>query len=81
MAESSVALEFVRYVLEQVCENKSDIQLTEVEDDRGFLITVSVAEADMGRLIGREGQTVSAMRTLLSVISAKQGKRFFLKVD
>jgi len=81
MTESSVALEFVRYVLEQVCEHKSDIKLSEAEDDRGWLIRVSVAESDMGRLIGREGQTVSALRTLLSVISAKQGKRFFLKVD
>ena len=80
MSDKNMAVEFVRYVLQQICEHKSDIVIEEVEDDRGLVIMVKVNEADMGRLIGREGQTVTALRTLLVSISAREGKRYYLKV-
>ncbi len=80
MTEKENAIEFVRYVLSQICEHTNDIRVESVDDDRGTLVTVHVKEEDMGRLIGKEGQTVSALRTLLTVLSARGGFRMNLKV-
>ena len=80
MGEKSLAVSFVQYVLQQVCGNHDQLTVEAKDDDRGTLITVKVAEEDMGKVIGKNGQTVSALRTLLSVISAREGKKYFLKV-
>lgn len=80
MGEKSLAVSFVQYVLQQICSNNDEIVVEAKDDDRGTLITVKVSAEDMGKVIGKSGQTVSALRTLLSVISAREEKRFFLKV-
>ncbi|MCF7846698.1 MAG: KH domain-containing protein [Candidatus Gracilibacteria bacterium] len=80
MSEKNPALEFVEFVLQQVCEHPDDIEITDKIDERGTLISVKVHDEDMGRLIGRDGQTVSALRTLLNVMSARENNRFYLKI-
>ena len=81
MSEKNTAIEFVRYVLQQICSDQDAISITATDDDRGTLLSVSVAEGDMGRLIGKDGQTISALRTLLSILSARESVRYFLKVE
>ena len=81
MTEKNTAVDFVRYVLQQICTVQDSIDITSTDDDRGTLLTVKVAEADMGRLIGKDGQTISALRTLLSILSARESVRYFLKVE
>ena len=81
MSEKNTALEFVRYVLQQICEHKEDISLEFSEDEHGKVLTVKVNEADMGHLIGREGQTVTAIRTLLASIAARENTRIHLKIE
>ena len=80
MSEKNLAVSFVQYVLQQICHNSDEIVVEAKDDDRGTLITVKVADEDMGKVIGKSGQTVSALRTLLSVISAREEKRYFLKI-
>jgi len=67
-----IALEFVRYFCEQVCEKPAEISLNTEEDERGILILVSVANEDMGKIIGKQGQTITALRTLVRVISSRE---------
>ena len=74
------ATDFVRYVLEQICEFKDAIDVQHKVDDLGVLITITVAEADMGKLIGKNGQTISALRTLVRIIGARDSERVNLKV-
>lgn len=74
------ATDFVRYTLEQICEHKDLIEVEHKVDDLGVLITVTVAEADMGKLIGKNGQTISALRTLIRIIGARDNERINLKV-
>ena len=74
------ATDFVRYTLEQICEHKDSIEVEHKVDDLGVLITVTVAEADMGKLIGKNGQTISALRTLIRIIGARDNERINLKV-
>ena len=81
MSQTQTALEFVRYVLEQLCENKNDISVSAADDDRGTLISVQVNVADMGRLIGKSGQTIDAIRLLVKSIGGRENQRINLKVS
>lgn len=81
MSEKNTAVEFVRYVLQQICSDTKAIEVSANDDERGTLINVRVSTDDMGRLIGKEGQTISALRTLISILSARESVRYFLKVE
>ncbi len=72
MKEKSLAVSFVQYVLQQICNDNNELVIEANDDDRGTLITVKVSQNDMGKIIGKGGQTISALRTLLSVISAQE---------
>ena len=80
MTVEKQALDFVRYILEQFCDDKDSISLEQTKDDLGVLIIIQIAEKDMGRLIGKQGQTISAIRTLVRVIGARENERINLKV-
>ena len=81
MSVKDQSLEFVRYVLGQICENREAIEATSVDDERGTLITISVDPADMGRLIGKGGQTVDALRLLVRTMGARENLKINLKVS
>lgn len=74
------AADFVAYVLDQICEQKEQIQVNVERDDLGILVSVTVDESDMGKLIGKSGQTISALRTLVRIMGAKENERINIKV-
>lgn len=73
-------LSFLRYVLESIVEDKDALQVDSKIDELGILLTVQVSEKDMGKLIGKSGQTVKALRTLLRIIGGNTQQRINLKV-
>ncbi len=73
-------LSFLRYVLESIVEDRDQLEITSVIDDLGVLHTVKVSERDMGKLIGKGGQTVKALRTLLRIIGGNAKQRINLKI-
>lgn len=72
---------FVEYVVKQVVNNPDDVKVNRKIDEMGVLITLDVNPADMGMIIGREGATAKALRTLLRVIGAKNNARVNLKIN
>ncbi len=78
MAEKDV--EFLQYVVSQLVNNPGDLEIDRTIDDRGVLITLKVNPADMGQIIGKEGKTARALRTLLRVIGAHSDERVNLKI-
>lgn len=54
------------------------VEVDEIADGRNVRIEVRVADSDMGRIIGREGRTVKAIRSILFAAGQKHGKRFHL---
>jgi len=80
MAAKEDAFEFVRYVLSQICDDTSAIELESKDDERGTLISISVSKEDMGKLIGKSGQTIDALRLLVRTIGARDGAKINLKV-
>lgn len=71
---------FLRFVLESLVEDKGELSIDSQEDDLGILHTIRVSERDMGKLIGKGGQTIKALRTLLRIIGSNTSKRINLKV-
>jgi hypothetical protein len=80
-AERAQDVDFVEYVVKQVVNNPNDVKVERKIDEMGVLITLDVNPADMGMIIGREGATAKALRTLLRVIGAKNNARVNLKIN
>ncbi|EKE10742.1 MAG: RNA-binding protein [uncultured bacterium] len=73
--------DFVEYVVKQIVSNSDAVKVERKIDEMGVLITLDVAPEDMGMVIGREGATAKALRTLLRVIGAKNNARVNLKIN
>jgi uncharacterized protein len=72
--------EFVEYVVKCLVDNPKDVQVERTLDERGVLLTLTVNPADMGYVIGRQGQTARALRTLLHVVGSRNDARLNLKI-
>lgn len=72
--------ELVEYIAKSLVDDPSQVKVTEIEGATSVILELTVAPEDMGRVIGRNGRVANAMRTLLRVIAAKQGKRVTLEI-
>ena len=72
--------EFIDYVVKAIVNNPDDVKTERTIDERGVLITLDVNPSDMGYVIGRQGQTARAIRTLLKIVGAKNNARVNLKI-
>lgn len=71
-----VLMSFVSQIVEKPEEAKAE----RLVDEMGVLITLQVAQEDMGKVVGKDGQTAKALRTLLKAIGAKYKARISLKI-
>lgn len=71
---------FVEYLVKQLVSKPDEVEVTRSVDEMGVLITLKVAKDDMGRIIGKAGQTAKAMRVLLRVVGSKNNARVNLKI-
>ena len=72
--------EFVEYVVKSLVDNPNKVETTRIIDERGVLIELKVDPSDMGKIIGKSGQTAKSLRTLLRVVGAKNNARINLKI-
>ncbi|MFN0139716.1 MAG: KH domain-containing protein [Pyrinomonadaceae bacterium] len=70
--------EAVEKIVKSLAGEPDQVQVDEIADGKNVRIEVRVAEGDMGRVIGREGRTVKAIRSILFAAGHKHGKRFHL---
>lgn len=73
--------EFLEYIIRAIVDNPDDIKIDRIIDEKGVLITLNVNAKDMGMVIGRQGSTAKAIRTLLRVVGAKSDARVNLKIN
>ena len=73
--------DFIEYVVKMIVDNPDDVKVERKIDEMGVLITLDVNPKDMGMVIGREGMTAKALRTLLRVIGARNSARVNLKIN
>lgn len=72
--------EYVESMVKPIVDNPADVVTTRTLDERGVLIELTVNPADMGKVIGREGRTAKAVRSLLRVFGARSDARINLKI-
>ena len=72
--------EAVEMIVKALVSDKDAVDVREIEGGRATVIEVRVAPEDMGKIIGRQGRTVRAMRSLLHAVSVKREHRYVLEI-
>jgi hypothetical protein len=72
--------EFIEHIVRALVDSPDDVRLSEVQGERTTVFELRVGEGDLGKVIGKKGQTAKAIRILISAVSAKQGKRAMLEI-
>lgn len=80
MGNTASAKDFVKYVVDQLVTQPEKVIVDEITDDLGVLVNLQVARDDMGKIIGKNGQTAKSLRVLLRVIGAKTNTRVNMKI-
>ncbi|MDD2934989.1 MAG: KH domain-containing protein [Candidatus Pacebacteria bacterium] len=73
--------EFLEFVVKSLVDEPSAVKVERKVDEMGVLMTLDVASGDMGKIIGRSGNTAKAIRTLLRVVGMKNNARVNLKIN
>jgi predicted RNA-binding protein YlqC (UPF0109 family) len=70
----------IEYIAKAIVESKNEVYIDEYEDGDETVIELEVAEADLGRIIGRSGRVARALRNVLSASGMKLDKRYALEI-
>ena len=75
------APQLVEYVAKSLVDHPEQVEVIVSREAGATVIELRVAEEDMGKVIGRNGSVAKALRTLLKVVSARDGEQFQLEID
>jgi len=70
----------IKYIAEALVDHPEEVSVSEVEGNQTSVLELKVAKEDLGKVIGKQGRTARAMRTILSAASAKVKKRTVLEI-
>lgn len=74
-------LELVTYIVTELVDDKSAVNITSTENDGVETITISVAEKDIGKVIGKQGKIAMSIRTLAKAVGIREGKRYNIEIE
>ncbi len=72
--------ELIEYVVKTLVDHPDDLRISEIEGERTVVFELRCHPDDVGKVIGKSGKTVGAIRTLLSTVAARQNRRAMLEV-
>jgi len=72
--------EFIEFIVKHLVDRPDEVRVNEIDGERTVVFELRVGDGDMGKVIGRRGQTAKSLRTLLAAASAKMGKRSVLEI-
>ncbi len=82
MANSSSAdQEFLEYLVKSLVDHPDDVKVDRKVDEMGVLLSLHVNAQDMGQVVGRQGATAKAIRSLLRIVGIKNNARVNLKIE
>ncbi len=73
--------DLVEYIVKQLVVNKEQVVIAEEKDNDATIIRVSVAESDVGKVIGRNGRVAQAIRAIVRSASSKTNDKYIVKID
>lgn len=71
----------LKFLVENLVEEKSSVDVSKEEDEKAITFYVKVAEKDLGKVIGKNGKTANSIRTILKSVCAKTHKKIFVKFE
>ena len=72
--------ELVNYIVKSIVEFPDQVKIEEGENEKGKVLKLSVAESDLGNVIGKQGSTAKSIRSILAAASARKGERYGLEI-
>ncbi len=72
--------DLVEYIAKTLVDDPSGVVVNRIEGDKATILELTVADADVGKVIGKHGRIAKAMRTLLAAASTRSGKRVTLEI-
>lgn len=72
--------ELVEFIVTSLVDHPDQVQVYEIKERAATTLELSVAGADMGRVIGKNGRVINSIRALVQVLAAKQGERVSLEI-
>lgn len=73
-------MELLEHILKQLVSHPDDIKVERMSDDMGVLLSVNLNQEDMGKVIGKQGQTAQAIRHIIRVWGLIRGQRISVKI-
>ena len=72
--------DLIEYIAKALVDHPEQVKVSEIEGERTSVIELSVAKEDMGKVIGKQGRTATAIRTILGAVSAKLKRHSVLEI-
>lgn len=72
--------EFVEYIIKNLVDNPDQVRITEVGGTHSLILELSVEKSDIGKIIGKKGKTINAIRTLVMSVASRNGLRVNLEI-
>lgn len=67
--------EILQSIIENLVENKEEIEIKEVSGEQSIVFEVKVAKSDMGKIIGKQGKIANSIRTIMKAVASREKKR------
>jgi len=72
--------ELISYIAQSLVDQPGEVTVSEIRGSQSIVLELRVAKEDIGKVIGKQGRTAQAMRTILNAVSAKENKRAVLEI-
>ena len=72
--------ELIEYIVKALVDNPEKVEVNEIAGEKSIIYELKVGEGDLGKVIGKEGRTAKAVRTIITAAAMKQGKRTLLEI-
>lgn len=72
--------ELIEYIVKALVDNPDKVEVQEIAGEKSIIYELKVGEGDLGKVIGKEGRTAKAIRTIITAAAMKQGKRTVLEI-
>jgi predicted RNA-binding protein YlqC (UPF0109 family) len=72
--------DLIEYIVKALVDNPDKVDVKEIAGEKSIIFELRVGEGDLGKVIGKEGRTAKAIRTIITAAAMKQGKRTVLEI-
>jgi predicted RNA-binding protein YlqC (UPF0109 family) len=72
--------ELIEYIVKALVDNPEKVEVKEIAGEKSIIYELKVGEGDLGKVIGKEGRTARAVRTIITAAAMKKGKRTVLEI-